>query len=78
MANRRYGSMFYSPGRREKRHEEAIRRNLDWESRTADEKLRVLDSRLGEGIGAKKQRARLLAQIKDKPSDSGEHDGKTS
>lgn len=78
MARRKYGSLFYSPERREKRHEDALRRNRDWKSRTPEEKIRILDNRLGEGLGAKKQRAKLLAQIKDKPSDLGESDGKTS
>ena len=32
--------------------------------RSAGEQLAILDDRLGKGIGAKKERAKLLSQIK--------------
>jgi hypothetical protein len=45
------------------RQEEAIERQQAWGKLNAAEKLAVLDARLGAGVGAKKQRARLATQI---------------
>ena len=42
-----------------KRQEGEVR-NAQWAMLTAVEKLRSLDSRLGKGIGAKRQRTKLV------------------
>ena len=43
--------------------QEAIERNNFWASLTPQQQLESLDNRLGEGIGAKKQRAKIQAKI---------------
>ena len=42
---------------------EAIERNKYWAQLTPEQQLADLDSRLGKGIGAKKQRARIQYKI---------------
>ena len=42
---------------------EAIVRNETWAKLTPEQQLESLDNRLGEGIGAKKQRAKIQAKI---------------
>ena len=49
--------------RRDRRYEEAEIRNEERNKRTAKQQLDQLDSRLGKGVGAKKERAKLLKQI---------------
>lgn len=39
----------------------AEKRNEQWASLTPAEQIKALDSRLGKGVGAKKQRAKLAA-----------------
>lgn len=50
-------------GRRDARRIDAETRQMGRDSLTAEEQLRVLDRRLGEGTGAEKERARLRKQI---------------
>lgn len=45
--------------RRVERQKEALLRNEFWAKLTNREKLASLDVRLGDGVGAKRQRARL-------------------
>ena len=42
---------------------EAIVRNEAWAKLTPEQQLSELDKRLGKGIGAKKQRAKIQAKI---------------
>ena len=42
---------------------EAIVRNEEWAKLTSEQQLASLDERLGKGIGAKKQRARIQYKI---------------
>ena len=42
---------------------EAIERNERWAQLTPEQQLASLDERLGKGIGAKKQRARIQYKI---------------
>ena len=42
---------------------EAIVRNERWAQLTPEQQLASLDSRLGKGIGAKKQRAKIQSKI---------------
>ncbi len=43
---------------------DAVERKLNYESRSAQEQLDILDKRLGKDIGAKKEREKLLKRIK--------------
>lgn len=52
-------------GKLEKR-EEAENRTADWRRLTPEEQITSLDTRLGKGIGAKKQRARIIKEIANK------------
>ena len=45
------------------KQKEAIERNNFWASLTPQQQLESLDTRLGKGIGAKKQRARIQYKI---------------
>lgn len=47
----------------EERFNEAAERAMDRASRTASEQISMLDKRLGEGIGARRERARLMKLI---------------
>lgn len=49
---------------KELRRKEALERQQRWESLTPAQQLEELDKRLGKGVGAKKQRARLERLIK--------------
>ena len=48
---------------KEFKNKEAIERNNYWTSLTPQQQLESLDTRLGKGIGAKKQRAKIQAKI---------------
>ena len=48
---------------KEHKNKEAIERNSYWVSLTPQQQLESLDVRLGKGIGAKKQRARIQYKI---------------
>ena len=68
-------------GRREELRSEAAARAEERASRTPEGQLRVLDARLGEGQGAKRERARLEAEIgrrKTNKNPSGEAEEKKS
>ena len=45
------------------KQKEAIERNNFWASLTPQQQLESLDTRLGKGIGAKKQRAKIQYKI---------------
>ena len=45
------------------KQKEAIERNEYWAQLTPEQQLDVLDIRLGKGIGAKKQRAKIQYKI---------------
>jgi hypothetical protein len=47
------------PDRNEQKREEALARNLSWQSLHRAEQIAALDRRHGKGLGAKRQRARL-------------------
>lgn len=51
------------PGRREIRRDEAHQRAESRAKRSALQQLALLDERLGEGKGARRERARLQAMI---------------
>ena len=51
---------------REERHTEAVKRNTNFASLSLTEQLQYLDLRLGEGVGAIKQRAKIQNKI-DRP-----------
>ena len=45
------------------KQKEAIERNNFWASLTPQQQLESLDTRLGKGVGAKKQRAKIQFKI---------------
>ena len=49
--------------RKDKRREQTQERLEDWQTLSPAEQLRLLDARLGKGVGAVKQRARLAAKM---------------
>ena len=53
--------------RRIERKEEAKIRNQAWSELDFKEQLNVIDTRLGKGIGAKKQRAKIKNKIYNTP-----------
>ena len=56
--------------RKERRQEEAEERQSAWDGLNTAQQLQKLDERLGMGVGAKKQRARLMNNLLKK--DKGE------
>lgn len=52
----------------EQRQNAAQERKARWESLPPQEQLADLNRRLGEGVGAAKQRARLKAELEPKPA----------
>ena len=51
------------------KRQEAIERNKAWDLLTPKEQLEDLDKRLGKGVGAKKQRARIQFKIDNIPDE---------
>lgn len=49
--------------RRKQRQEQAVIRQKFWSSLTPEQQLEDLDRRLGEGVGALKQRTKLKAEV---------------
>lgn len=49
---------------RERRREEAIQRNAKWAVLTPQQQLEVLNKNFGDGLGAKKQRAKLTKKLR--------------
>lgn len=47
------------------KREEAEARNSEWAARSPKNQLAELDRRLGKGVGAKKQRAKIAEKIKE-------------
>lgn len=54
------------PNRKEQRRKNAIHRNWQWEQLSLEEQLQSLNSRLGYGLGAEKQRAKIKKQIQER------------
>jgi hypothetical protein len=52
--------------RRVYRQEEALERQEHWSSLSFEQQLADIDMRLGEGVGATKQRARIAKAIVDR------------
>jgi hypothetical protein len=46
----------------DRRRTEGAERNEYWRSLTPDRQLAILDARLGKGVGAKRQRAKLAKE----------------
>ena len=60
---RRYtGTSQHRPDNKKFRQEEAKERQAAYDALSNTEKIAMLDRKLGEGVGAKKQRARLVAK----------------
>lgn len=57
--------------RKEFLREEAEKRQEARNAREPEQQLALLDSRLGAGIGARKERARLQAMIEEKAAKKG-------
>ena len=57
------------------KQQEAFDRNKIWAQLTPEQQLNSLDERLGKGIGAKKQRARIQYKI-DNPQNEVQRDKK--
>ncbi len=53
----------HGKARKRQKQEEAIERQTDRESRTPEQQLKVIDNRFGEGVGAKRERHRLVELI---------------
>jgi len=50
---------------REMKREEAKERQNAWAVQTPQQQIKELDRRLGKGLGAKKQRAKIARQMED-------------
>lgn len=60
------------PNRKKKRYGQAMERQLKWDSFSPAQKMQELDSRFGEGIGATRQREKLLlTQFQRQPATQG-------
>lgn len=56
----------------EKKREEAEKRSKEYNSLTAKQRLIKLDLQFGEGLGARKERARLALKIVQETNSQGE------
>ena len=65
--DRRFSGPGPRPDNRKHRQEEAQERQTGWESLTPQQQLASLDTRLGKGVGAVKQRARIEASMQATP-----------
>lgn len=77
-SRRRYpgtGGRRHNPVNIEVRREEAVERQAAWSALSPREKLAALDRRLGEGVGARKQRALLTTSLRIQ---TGRPDGRDS
>lgn len=63
---RRKHNTLSGPLAKQNRQQEALDRQEGWDALDPAGKVAVLDQRLGEGVGATKQRARLAAQMTKK------------
>lgn len=50
--------------RKDIRREQGEKRNAAWRKLTPVQKIESLDNRLGKGVGAKRQRAKLAGAVK--------------
>lgn len=75
--SRRFSGGGARPDNREYRQTEATARNEAWSKLSIAQQLQSLDSRLGAGVGARRQRARLLAK-QSGPSQKEAREEKTS
>ena len=50
----------HGKARKRQRQEEAIERQVERETKTPEQQLKVLDSKFGKGIGSKKERRKLI------------------
>ena len=57
------GARGAAPHNKANRQKEALERDAFWAKLTPQEQLAALDKRLGKGVGAEKQRARIQARI---------------
>jgi hypothetical protein len=60
--SRRYSGSGPRPDRSETKRRDADARNTTWTELSAAQQLASLDSRLGKGVGAKRQRARIASR----------------
>jgi hypothetical protein len=67
---RKYSGSGPRPDLRKARQQEAVERQVFWDSLLPHQKLEALDRRLGKGVGASKQRKRLIQEndtVKSRP-----------
>lgn len=57
---------------KEERRRRALERDAERRGRTPEQQLAVLDERLGPGVGAERERARLTALIDNAANQKGE------
>lgn len=50
------------PGRKQAKREEALKRNEAWRAMSAAEQEAALNEKLGQGVGARRQRAKIQPQ----------------
>jgi hypothetical protein len=60
------------PDNKKIKREEAIERQAYFAGLSTEQKIALLDSRLGVGIGAKKQRAKLAMQLSPKKEEASQ------
>lgn len=70
-SKRRYSGSGPRPDNNEIKQSEANERNAAWSKLSPKEQLEALDRRLGKGVGAQKQRARLQGLINNPRATKG-------